>query len=54
MATNTPNFNLIKPDFSDVVDITDINDNMDIIDAALATIPSGGGGIDSVFLLMGA
>jgi hypothetical protein len=35
MATNTPNRNLIKPDFNDVVDVTDLNDNMDIIDNAL-------------------
>jgi hypothetical protein len=53
MATNTPNFNLVKPDFTDVVDVTDLNGNMDIIDTALATIPSGSG-IDSAFLLMGA
>jgi hypothetical protein len=50
MATNTPNFNLVKPDLTDIVDIGDINGNMDIIDSALAS----GSGIDSVFLLMGA
>ncbi len=54
MSTLTPNFSLIKPDFTDVVDVTDLNDNMDIIDTALATIPSGGGGIADIFLLMGA
>jgi hypothetical protein len=40
MATNTPNFNLIKPDLTDIVDIADINDNMDIIDTALADAAS--------------
>jgi hypothetical protein len=40
MATNTPNFNLIKPDLTDIVDIGDLNDNMDIIDTALADAAS--------------
>jgi len=35
MATNTPNFNLIKPELTDNVDIGDINTNMDTIDGAL-------------------
>jgi hypothetical protein len=35
MATNTPNYNLIKPDLTDNVDIDDINTNMDIIDGAM-------------------
>jgi hypothetical protein len=58
MATNTPNFNLLKPDLTDNVDIDDLNGNMDIIDTELQTIidsiPSGGGGLSTVFLLMGA
>ena len=55
MATNTPNFNLIKPDLTDNVDIDDINSNMDIIDTALATIPAPGSGeLVTTFLLMGA
>lgn len=35
MATNTTNYNLIKPEYTDDADIKDINDNMDIIDSAL-------------------
>jgi hypothetical protein len=58
MATTTPNYDLVKPDFTDVVDISDINGNMDILDTTIKavadSIPSGGGGIDTVFLLMGA
>ncbi len=54
----TPNFNLAKPEFSDNVDIEDLNGNADIIDTELQTIidsiPSGGGGLSTVFLLMGA
>jgi hypothetical protein len=47
MATNTPNFNLIKPDLTDNVDIGDINSNMDIIDGA---IPATFGDISGVSL----
>lgn len=36
MATQTPNYNLIKPDYSDPVDVAVLNDNADLIDAALA------------------
>lgn len=35
MATNTTNYNLIKPAYEDAADIKDINDNMDTIDGAL-------------------
>jgi hypothetical protein len=35
MATNTTKLGLIKPDFTDVVDVTDLNNNMDILDDAL-------------------
>lgn len=35
MATNTTRLSLIKPDYSDNVDIADINSNMDDIDAAV-------------------
>ena len=35
MATNTPNYNLIKPSPEDFADIADINSNMDSIDTAL-------------------
>jgi hypothetical protein len=39
MATNTTKLGLIKPDFTDVVDVTDLNSNADDIDAAVgATI----------------
>jgi hypothetical protein len=39
MATSTTKLGLIKPDFTDVVDITDLNSNADDIDAAVgATI----------------
>jgi len=37
MATYTDNYNLIKPDTTDTVDITQINENMDIIDANLGS-----------------
>lgn len=32
MATTTPNFNLVKPDLTDLADIRVINGNMDILD----------------------
>ena len=35
MATQTPNYNLIKPDYTDPVDVDVLNDNADLIDAAL-------------------
>ena len=35
MATNTTNFNLIKPEYTDTADIADINGNMDKVDASL-------------------
>lgn len=38
MATNTTNYNLIKPDLTDNVDIDDINDNMDTIDTTMKSI----------------
>ena len=37
MSTNTSNYNLIKPDYSDDADIGDINGNMDAIDSILAS-----------------
>jgi hypothetical protein len=38
MATNTTNYNLIKPELTDNVDVDDINGNMDVIDEALVSI----------------
>lgn len=35
MATNTPNYNLVKPELNDFADIRVLNGNMDIIDAQL-------------------
>lgn len=35
MATQTPNYNLIKPDYTDTVDVDVLNDNADLIDSAL-------------------
>ena len=35
MATQTPNYNLIKPDYTDPVDVDVLNDNADLIDSAL-------------------
>jgi len=35
MATSTTRLSLIKPAFTDTVDISDINSNMDDIDAAI-------------------
>ena len=35
MATNTPNYNLVKPDGSDLPDISVINSNMDKIDSQM-------------------
>ena len=35
MSTSTTNYNLTKPDYSDVADIADINGNMDTIDSEL-------------------
>ena len=40
MATNTTNYHLVKPGYSDTADIADINGNMDIIDTALNTLNS--------------
>ena len=57
MATNTTNYNLIKPGLSDNVDIGDINDNMDTIDTTLKTIADSvptTGGYKNSFMLMGA
>jgi hypothetical protein len=57
MATNTTNYNLIKPGLNDNVDIGDINDNMDTIDTTLKTIADSvptSGGYKNVFMLMGA
>lgn len=36
MSTQTPNYNLIKPAYTDPVDVKDLNDNADIIDSTLA------------------
>jgi len=38
MATNTTNYNLIKPEESDFYNINDFNTNADLIDAALKSI----------------
>lgn len=38
MATYTPNYNLKKPDYGDVVDVADFNGNSDTIDGALINI----------------
>lgn len=35
MATNTPNYNLVKPELNDFADIRVLNGNMDVIDAQL-------------------
>jgi len=35
MATQTPNYRLIKPDYADPVDVDVLNDNADLIDSAL-------------------
>ena len=35
MATQTTNYNLIKPDYTDPVDVDVLNDNADLIDSAL-------------------
>ena len=40
MATNTTNYSLVKPAYSDTADIADINGNMDKVDAALQGIDS--------------
>lgn len=36
MATYTPNYNLVKPDYEEPADIAQLNNNADLIDAALA------------------
>ena len=38
MATNTTNYNLVKPDQTDFYDVGDFNGNADIIDAQLKSI----------------
>lgn len=42
MATNTPNFNLVKPDLTDFADIRVLNSNMDIIDTELKKLSNIG------------
>lgn len=37
MSTKTPNYNLVKPEAQDFIDISVLNGNMDIIDAILKT-----------------
>lgn len=41
MATNTTNYNLVKPAYADTADIADINGNMDIIDGQMKTNADG-------------
>ena len=38
MSTKTPNYNLVKPEMQDIIDIGVINENMDIIDAELKAL----------------
>lgn len=38
MSTNTTNYNLVKPDYSESADIGVINGNMDIIDSNLKSV----------------
>lgn len=41
MATRTRNYNLIKPDGTDLVNIDDLNDNFDAIDTQLKVNADG-------------
>jgi hypothetical protein len=41
MATNTTNYNLVKPAYADTADIADINGNMDVIDGQMKTNANG-------------
>ena len=41
MATNTTNFNLKKPAYTDTADIMDINGNMDKVESALSGLSEG-------------
>lgn len=41
MATNTTNYNLVKPAYADTADIADVNSNMDIIDGQMKTNADG-------------
>ena len=41
MATRTRNYNLIKPEGTDLVNIDDLNDNFDIIDTQLKANADG-------------
>jgi hypothetical protein len=41
MSTRTRNYNLIKPDGSDLVIIDDLNDNFDVIDTQLKANADG-------------
>ena len=38
MSTTTTNYNLVKPDYTDIADIAVINGNSDIIDSVLKTL----------------
>ena len=41
MATNTTNYSLVKPAYTDTADIADINGNMDKVDTALQALGKG-------------
>ena len=43
MATQTTHYNLMKPDLTDLVDVTVLNDNADIIDDAIYEASQSGG-----------
>lgn len=57
MATNTTNYDLIKPGLEDNVDVGEINTNMDTIDTTMKAISDSvptSGGYKNSFMLMGA
>ena len=41
MSSTTTNYNLVKPDYTDIADIADINGNSDIIDNQLKLLADG-------------
>ena len=52
MATSTANLGLVKPDLTDIRDITVINGNMDTIDTAIRNLQNKGSANAGKFLIV--
>lgn len=54
MSTTTTNYNLVKPDLTDVADITTMNANWDTVDSALYSLSSTSGGNNELMFTINA